>query len=177
MNLDSLHQQLEALQAKQELHELLARYCTGVDRRDRALLESLWWPEATMDFGLFRGPARDFCELICAPNPAVEITYHFTSNELFELDGDRASGRAYVLGLSALLNDGGATQHVAAGRYLDHYERREGIWKFSKRLFVLDLNFNQASSAVWDSGIGAAVTRGQPNLDDIHYRFDREGAL
>lgn len=171
LTLERLDAQLAALAAKQALHELLANYCTGVDRRDRALLESLWWPEATMDFGLFRGPARDFCELICADNPAVEITYHFTSNELFEIDGDQARGRAYVLGMSALLNDGAATQHVAAGRYLDHYERRAGVWKFSKRLFVLDLNFNEASSAVWDSGIGAAVTRGQPNRDDIHYRF------
>lgn len=171
MTLDPLHQQLATLQAKQDLHELLANYCTGVDRRDRALLESLWWPEATMDFGLFRGPAAQFCELITADNPAVEMTYHFTSNELFEIDGDRATGRAYVIGMSALRGEGEATQHVAAGRYLDHYERRDGVWKFSRRLFVLDLNFNEASTAVWDSGIGAAVTRGQPNDDDIHYRF------
>lgn len=172
MPLDQLQQQLATLQAKQDLHELLANYCNGVDRRDRALLESLWWPEATMDFGLFVGPASQFCELISADNPSVEMTYHFTSNELFEIDGDKATGRAYVLGMSALLNEGNATQHVAAGRYLDQYERRDGIWKFSKRLFVLDLNFNEASSAIWDSGIGAAVTRGQPNVDDIHYRFD-----
>ncbi|MFC3608813.1 nuclear transport factor 2 family protein [Stutzerimonas tarimensis] len=171
MNPDPLQRQLASLQAKQDLHELLANYCTGVDRRDRALLESLWWPEATMDFGLFRGPAAQFCELITADNPAVEMTYHFTSNELFEINGDQATGRAYVIGMSALRGEGEGTQHVAAGRYLDHYERRDGVWKFSKRLFVLDLNFNGASTAVWDSGIGAVVTRGQPDGDDIHYRF------
>lgn len=172
MTLEQMQTRLELLQAKQDLHELLANYCTGVDRRDRALLESLWWPEATMDFGLFSGPASQFCELITADNPAVEITWHFTSNEAFEIDGDRASGRAYVIGMSALRGDGKPTQHIAAGRYLDHYERRDGVWKFSQRLFVLDLNFNEASSAIWDSGIGAAVTRGRPNRDDIHYRFD-----
>ncbi|MBV2132497.1 nuclear transport factor 2 family protein [Pseudomonas sp. MAP12] len=171
MNLEQMQIQLETLQAKQDLHELVANYCTGVDRRDRSLLESLWWPEATMDFGLFVGPAAQFCELICADNPAVEITWHFTSNETFEIDGDRASGRAYVIGMSALAGDDKPTQHIAAGRYLDQYERRGGVWKFSKRLFVLDLNFNESSSAIWDKGIGAAVTRGRSDRDDVSYSF------
>lgn len=172
MNLEQMQIQLETLQAKQDLHELVARYCTGVDRRDRALLETLWWPEATMDFGLFAGPAAQFCELITAENPMVEITFHFTSNELFEIEGDRASGRAYVIGMSALLNDGVATQHIVGGRYLDNYERRDGVWKFSKRLFVLDWNNNQPSSAIWDQGIGAAAERGKPGRDDIYHRFE-----
>lgn len=164
-------QTLVSLQAKQDLHELVARYCIGVDRRDRALLESLWWPEATMDFGLFTGPATDFCALISADNPALEMSFHFTSNELFEIDGDLASGHSYVIGMSALLNNGEATQHVASGRYLDSFARRDGVWKFTKRLFVMDMNINQPSSAIWNRGIGAAVTRGKSGLDDVSYRF------
>ncbi|MCO6056879.1 nuclear transport factor 2 family protein [Pseudomonas sp. MOB-449] len=171
MNLDPLLAQVALLQAKQDLHELVATYCTGVDRRDRALLESLWWPEATMDFGLFTGPAQAFCELITADNPALEITYHFTSNELFEIDGDRATGRAYVIGMSALLNEGEASQHMVGGRYLDRYEQRGGVWKFSQRLFALDWNTNAASTAIWHQGIGAAATRGRFGRDDIHYQF------
>ena len=171
MNLEQMQIQLETLQAKQDLHELVANYCTGVDRRDRALLESLWWPEATMDFGLFVGPAAQFCELICADNPAVEITFHFTSNELFEIDGDQAVGRHYVIGTSSLLVDSEARQQLVGGRYLDKYARRDGVWKFTKRLFVLDWNVNQPSSAIWDKGIGAAVTRGRSDRDDVAYSF------
>ncbi|MCY1334253.1 SnoaL-like domain protein [compost metagenome] len=172
MTLGRLQAQIDLLQAKQDLHELVAAYCTGVDRRDRTLLEPLWWPEASMDFGLFNGPAAQFCELITAANPALEITYHFTSNELFEIDGDRATGRAYVIGMSALLNGGEASQHMVGGRYLDNYERRDGVWKFTRRVFVLDWNTNAASSAIWHEGIGAAATRGRPDVDDIHYRFE-----
>ena len=171
MNLEQMQIQLESLQAKQDLHELVARYCTGVDRRDRALLETLWWPEATMDFGLFAGPAVQFCELICADNPAVEISFHFTSNELFEIDGDQAIGRHYVIGASSLLVDGEATQQQVGGRYLDPYARRDGQWKFTKRLFVLDWNANQPSSAIWDKGIGAVVARGRSDRADVSYSF------
>lgn len=171
MNLEQMQIQLESLQAKQDLHELVARYCTGVDRRDRALLETLWWPEATMDFGLFAGPAAQFCELICADNPAVEISFHFTSNELFEIDGDQAIGRHYVIGASSLLVDGEATQQQVGGRYLDTYARRDGQWKFTKRLFVLDWNANQPSSAIWDKGIGAVVARGRSDRADVSYSF------
>ena len=171
MNLEQMQIQLESLQAKQDLHELVARYCTGVDRRDRALLETLWWPEATMDFGLFAGPAVQFCELICADNPAVEISFHFTSNELFEIDGDQAIGRHYVIGASSLLVDGEATQQQMGGRYLDTYARRDGQWKFTKRLFVLDWNANQPSSAIWDKGIGAVVARGRSDRADVSYSF------
>lgn len=171
MNLEQMQIQLESLQAKQDLHELVARYCTGVDRRDRALLETLWWPEATMDFGLFAGPAVQFCELICADNPAVEISFHFTSNELFEIDGDQAIGRHYVIGASSLLVDGEATQQQVGGRYLDTYARRDGQWKFTKRLFVLDWNANQPSSAIWDKGIGAVVARGRSDRADVSYSF------
>lgn len=171
MNIEQMQIQLESLQAKQDLHELVARYCTGVDRRDRALLETLWWPEATMDFGLFAGPAAQFCELICADNPAVEISFHFTSNELFEIDGDQAIGRHYVIGASSLLVDGEATQQQVGGRYLDTYARRDGQWKFTKRLFVLDWNANQPSSAIWDKGIGAVVARGRSDRADVSYSF------
>ena len=171
MNLEQMQIQVETLQAKQALHELVANYCTGVDRRDRVLLEALWWPEATMDFGVFVGPAAQFCELICADNPAMEISFHFTSNELFEIDGDQAVGRHYVIGMSSLLVDGVATQQLVGGRYLDKYARREGVWTFSKRLFVLDLNINQPSSAIWDKGIGAVVARGRATRDDVSYSF------
>ncbi|MCY1408911.1 Gamma-hexachlorocyclohexane dehydrochlorinase [compost metagenome] len=171
MSLEQLHARLDLFQARQDLHQLVAAYCTAVDRRDGDLLQSLWWPEATLDFGLFTGSARDFCELIITDNSAVEITHHFTSNELFEVEGNRASGRAYVIAMSALLNGDQASQHMVGGRYLDQYECRDGVWKFSKRLFVLDWNTNSASSAVWQQGIGAAATRGRPDTDDIHYHF------
>jgi hypothetical protein len=170
--LAAVQQALAGLQAKQDLHELTARYCIGVDRRDRALLESLWWPESEIDFGLFKGSGAQFAEIISAPNPALEITYHFAGNELFELDGDRASGRSYVLGVSVVLGeDGRKTDQLVGGRYLDQYERRGSVWKFTRRLFVVDWMNSQPDNARWDTGIGALASRGRAGLDDVSCTF------
>lgn len=173
MDLEQLQKSFAVVEAKQALHELCARYAMGVDRRDQALLASLWWPESTIDFGLFKGSGEEFASLICAPNPAVEISYHFASNELFELDGDRATGRSYVIGMSSLVGPDGKTDQMVGGRYLDRYERRNGVWKFVHRLFVLDWNVNQPGSAIWDAGIGAMAARGRPDRDDVSYSFFR----
>jgi hypothetical protein len=162
-------EQIETLLAKQALHELNVRYCCGVDRSDKAMLEPLWWPEATIDFGLFAGSAQQFCELISAPNPALEVSFHFTSNELFEVSGERATGSIYVIGVTSTRLDGKMQDQLVGGRYLDTYARRGGVWKFTRRLFVMDWNINQPGSANWADGIGAAVTRGQRSRADAFY--------
>jgi len=161
--------QIDVLLTKQTLHELNVRYCCGVDRSDRAMLENLWWPEATIDFGLFAGSAAQFCELISAPNPALEVSFHFTANELFEVNGDRASGSIYVIGVTTTAIDGKKQDQLVGGRYLDSFARRGGVWKFTRRLFVMDWNINQPTSANWTEGIGAAVTRGKRDRDDAFY--------
>lgn len=174
MNIEQLQREFAEFQAKQALHELVAKYCNGVDRRDRKLLASLWWPDSVIDFGLFKGSGEEFAALICAPNPAVEISFHFTSNELFEIDGDRATGRSYVIGMSTLVGeDGVKTDQMVGGRYLDKYLRKDGVWKFSHRLFVIDWNTSQPCSANWAEGIGPMASRGRPDLDDVSFSFFR----
>lgn len=170
--LQTLQAQLDLLQAKQDLLELNARYCEGVDRGERDTLTALWWPEGTIDFGLFDGPGAEFAELIGAPNPALEVNFHFASNQRFEIDGERANGRSYVIGKTCMVGEDGArTEQMVGGRYLDKYERRQGQWRFLKRLFVIDWISCGPSTANWETGIGAAACRGRLDSDDISYRF------
>ncbi len=173
MPIEQMQKTLAMLQAKQDLHELNARYCCGVDRRDQGLLESLWWPEASIDFGLFAGNARQFCELICADNPGLEISCHFAGNELFEVDGDQATGKSYVIGVTSLVVDGEKRDQLVGGRYLDTYARRNGVWRFTRRLFVIDWNINHPGSAIWSEGIGAMAARGKFGREDISYSFNQ----
>lgn len=174
LNLEQLQQAFARIEARQALHELNVRYAMGVDRRDRAALAALWWPEAVIDFGLFKGCGEEFAALVSAPNPAVEISDHFISNELFEIDGAFATGRSYVIGVSSLVGEGGRYEQMVGGRYLDKYEQREGIWKFRHRLFVVDWMVSQPSNAVWTDGIGALAARGRPDGNDVSHAFFRD---
>ena len=42
---------LRVLLDKQEIHEVLMRYCRGIDRCDAELLHSVYHPDATDDHG------------------------------------------------------------------------------------------------------------------------------
>ena len=80
-----------------------------------------------------------------------------------------------MIGTSVSLGaDGSKTDQMVSGRYLDKYERRGGVWKFTHRLFVVDWIVTQPGSAIWDAGIGAAAKRGRPGLDDVSYEFFAE---
>lgn len=169
---DKMLDELTSLIDKQQLHELNVRYCMGVDRKDKALLDSLWAEEATIDFGLFKGSAREFAELIVMDNPAVRIAHHFASNELYEIHGDRATGQSYVIGTTVNVQEDGALQdQLAGGRYLDTYVRKNEQWLFSSRLFVVDWLHAQYTLADYQSGIAAAAVNGLSSTDDIAYRF------
>ncbi len=164
--------ELATLIDKQQLHELNVRYCMGVDRKDKALLLSLWSASATIDFGLFNGSAGEFCQLIVMDNPTVRIAHHFASNELFEIHGDTATGQSYVIGTTVNhQQDGSLQDQLAGGRYLDTYVREEGRWLFSQRLFVVDWVHAQYTLADYQTGIAAAAINGKSSTDDVAYHF------
>ncbi|MFH8224464.1 nuclear transport factor 2 family protein [Streptomyces sp. NPDC018057] len=60
-------------------------------------------------------------------------THHATSNVAVEVDGEAgtATARAYVTVFQSLPDF--PLQPVAAGRYQDRFERRDGEWRFAER--------------------------------------------
>jgi hypothetical protein len=173
MTLDQLKIEFEELKAKQALGELTTKYCEGVDRRDGELLASLWCEDSLIDFGTFKGTGQEFANVITTPNPAVAIMFHFTSNSRFEIYGNEARGRHYVIGMTCVEMAGTKSQSMVGGRYLDKYKCENGLWKFTQRLFVMDWNKNEPSTENWTDGIGALVARGRLDGDDpVHTFFD-----
>jgi SnoaL-like domain len=66
-------------------------------------------------------------------------TKHVTTNLLLELDEEAGSGtaRSYWTVLQAV--PGLPLQPILAGRYHDRFERREGVWRFTERRYLVDL--------------------------------------
>jgi hypothetical protein len=63
-------------------------------------------------------------------------TLLFTSNLQLEVDGDRATGKAYFLGMHQTERGVAA---VIAGRYHDEFRRIDGRWWFHHRHMIPDL--------------------------------------
>jgi hypothetical protein len=132
--LDPLRQLLD----KQALHELLCTYCRACDRRDYALVRSLYHDDAIDDHGaMFSGSADEFVAWLPSVLGLFEATAHSVANALFVVDGDRTEGESYAHAYHRTPPPD-AREIVIGGRYLDRFERRDGQWKFLRRSLVLD---------------------------------------
>jgi SnoaL-like domain len=66
-------------------------------------------------------------------------TKHVTTNLILEIDedGDRATARSYWTVFQA--TEGLPLQPILAGRYHDRFVRRDGVWGFAERRYLVDL--------------------------------------
>ncbi len=163
-------EEIEEFIAKQDLHELTARYCRGIDRADEEILMSVWHEDATVDYGFMKGSAQEFSRMMTAMNDEIIRTIHCVSNELFEVDGDAAVGETYLFSISTRLLDGQEIDTLVGGRYLDRFEKRNSEWRLSHRTFIMDWNMNQPSTGEWEEGrFGALTSHGKRDRTDFVY--------
>jgi hypothetical protein len=131
---------LAKLVDKQEIHDVLMRYCRGIDRCDEELLRSVYHPDATDNHGQFNGTAADFIPWALQALRRDERTTHFLCNELIEVQGDTAHCESYLFAVHRRkTKNGTATKDlIFGGRYVDRFERREGVWKIAHRQVILE---------------------------------------
>ncbi|WP_240198191.1 nuclear transport factor 2 family protein [Novosphingobium sp. P6W] len=150
------------------LGHLVSAYGHAIDRQDFFLLRSLYHDDAVDDHTpYYCGSAGGFVEWLPSMLANWSATAHTMIDKLFLIDGDYAEGvisaRAWHLALDL------QTTLVAWGRYADRYEKRQGVWRFKHRFFVLD----HAEEAVFsriESFDAHGVELGRPNGDDPIYR-------
>jgi ketosteroid isomerase-like protein len=131
---------LATLVAKDEIRELALLYSRGVDRKDPALLRTLYTAEG-MDYhgDKFRGTAEDYVAFLEASMPYLDYSGHHICNHLIAVDGDEGHGEVYALAYH-IYGDGkgGHVEDLQTVRYLDHYRKEDGRWKFAERNVIFD---------------------------------------
>ncbi len=156
-----------------QISKMLAVYCRAIDRCDKELLKSVYWPDAVEQHGIFNGNAWDFAEFIIPLLSGMKSTTHEITNTLIDLRGDHAAVETYVCAYHSVPD--GAGKHndlIVGGRYLDRMERRQGEWRIAQRTFVMDWNQNQPSTAQWEGGMFAQLNvRGAHDRSDPSYQF------
>lgn len=149
------------------LAHLVAAYGHGIDRRDYALLRTLYHPDAVDDHRpYYNGSASGYIDWLPSMLANWQATAHTALSALYLIDGDRAEGeipaRAWHLTLD------GTRQFIAWGRYADRYERRDGVWRFAHRAFILDHVEDLPANSGSDFG-SAGVDTAQPGAHDPVY--------
>ena len=130
---------VQALVDRAAIHDVLMRYCRGVDRCDLDLVRSAYHRDAVDDHGYWKGSGWDFAASIVRDVARrSSATTHAVANELIALHGDTADVESYVF--AYLCPPAGESQlvNLFAGRYVDRFERREGEWRIVRRTVVHD---------------------------------------
>ena len=117
--------------------DILHLHSRGLDRLDVAALQHAYWPDATVDYGMFKGAAHDFAPLVVgALEGGYELTRHSLSNVSIAVNGEDARSEAWVH--AGHLLPGASEELLFYGRYLDQLVRREGQWKIQHRQVVVE---------------------------------------
>jgi SnoaL-like domain len=161
---------LDELAAKQAITEVLHSFCRGADRRDWDLLRSCFHEDAYDDHGIFQGNREELVEWLAAfLGSTFDATVHTVTNVLITVDGDRAGSESYVNAWHRFHPDGDAPRRVliAAARYLDRFERRDGTWAISHRQLAMDWAKVETITESFD--LGESATFGRTDRDDPSY--------
>lgn len=154
------------------LRDLVMRYCRGIDRRDFALVRSLFHDDAIDDHGtMFSGPPDAFVAWLPVAMAPWELTIHSVTNSTFALAGDRAEGEHYVRAWHRT-HPPDRKEYIIHGRYLDRFERRAGQWKFLRRSLVFDHGEIRAVDEEAMAQLGGDAAQGTSGDDDPSWRLE-----
>jgi hypothetical protein len=133
------------------IQDLAALYMRGLDRLDSALLEAQFWPEAMCEYGIFSGSPAEFAAFCMAALAGHDCNQHMLGQHLIDFtSADEAYGEVYYQAYHRTTDEAGAKRDlIIAGRYVDRYERRGGVWKIAYRSELVDwLRDDPASDAM-----------------------------
>lgn len=162
---------IATLAAKQAITEGLYRYCRGIDRMDRALMATVFHPDATVDYSHFAGTWQGFTDWVWKGHESFAIHSHQVTNILIEVEaaGDRAESESYVIAslwrpegepTSQVVVSGhgvegstrtGTVHHVRA-RYADRWSLRQDTWGIDYRRCIVDLQTIETTTGLLGGG-------------------------
>lgn len=145
---------LEKLAARAEIQHVMNLWCRAIDRRDWGLAREVFHPDAHDDHGIFRGDVDGLIAWGKQRHSTIDRSMHFATNMTIEFaDDDNAIAETYSLAIQRYPSEGGETRKaiaggadigdnpfdmVISGRYVDHFQRRDGEWKIFRRTVVFD---------------------------------------
>ncbi len=149
---------------KDAIRDVLMRFCRGVDRLDEELLRSCYHVDSYDDHGPFKGNGQDFAAYIVK---SISERAHHTTHSVAK---DVARSEFYVLAyLRRTDDDGKEWLDFFSGRYLDRFERRDGLWRIATRIVVHDWSASAELGATSFPLPMDTFTQGRRDRGDLVY--------
>lgn len=158
---------VEEMLDRTALQHLAWTYCHAIDRRDYALLRTLYHDDAIDDHSpMYCGPASGFIDWLPGMMENWEATAHILGNMVFLIEGNRAEGELTSMAYHRTRD--GSREFIAHGRYIDQYAKRDGVWKFFRRSLVLDWSEERTVPATPQFSLDG-IALGKAGADDPAY--------
>ena len=129
---------LRAIEDRLEIEDLLTRYCQAIDGKDWALLDTIFTPDAHVDYtssGGVQGPYPEVRAWLAGVLPNFPTSQHLVTNKDIRIDGDRATSSAYFYNpMGRGQPDGGVKLFFVGGWYVDELVRTAAGWRISRRI-------------------------------------------
>jgi hypothetical protein len=133
---------VQELLDKQAIREALDRYSRGIDRLDAELVTSAFHDDGIDDrgsMGTSRGAAIA-AGVFASMEKSTVATMHHNTNVTIELDGHVAGVETYTFGIHVQVVRGEKRRLLTAKRYLDRFERRDGVWRIAHRRSISEMS-------------------------------------
>lgn len=140
-----LEQQLRELIDRQQIWQVLLRYARGLDRLDVELARSCYFDDAIEDHGHYVGDPDGFIEWANNVSLQFETTQHGLLNHFCDLQGDDAYCETYFF-FSGVKAE--PPHFMATGRYIDHFQKRNGEWRIANRITISEGAYDVPASVV-----------------------------
>ena len=162
--MNQIEERLQQVIDKQDIHDVLMRYCRGVDRCDVQMIDTAFHPDAVDDH-IEVGRGETIGQAIVRTLTALStVSTHLVGNVLIELHGDTADVESYFISYQVRNIEGSEYTRVRAGRYVDRFERRGSDWRIVFRTVVDD--WNRLDQVIARSPESVSWTAGSRSHDD-----------
>lgn len=138
-----LEAKLQELVDRQAIWEVLLRYARGLDRIDSEMTRSCYFDDAIDDHGHYVGAPDGFVDWANAVSLRYVTTQHGLLNHHCELDGNDAYCETYFLFVGT---NERSPHFMSTGRYIDHFQKREGEWRIANRVTIVEGTYDVPES-------------------------------
>lgn len=167
------------LSDRREIHDLVLRYCSAVDRADYDAVRRVYAADGVDHHTGFSGSADDFVAWLRERTRAYDGTMHLVGNHLVELMGDHAFAETYGVAAHWGTPHEDESLNFSSGfRYLDHVRREKDGWLIVERTAVREWTRTDAGLLRGPEGEGVRGHRGPDDpLEKCRRRaFEAAGA-
>jgi hypothetical protein len=179
---------IERLADRQQIQDVLYRWCRAIDRLDYDAIRNIFHPDAIDSHGHYEGNIDGFIEWVRGRHATIPFCLHSLSNMLIEfasldtaiVETNVMTVQHYpkvgdeVVKLLGAGRPGAPMDMIAFARYADRFERRKGEWRIQRRTVIYDAQMILESCP---SRMSSGVTLGRRDKDDFIYKLRMESGL